>query len=160
MIHFFPRELQRGESKYRQRGNLVVTTWKLVYRKLVYIMCTNVSPTATTTAKCRTKDGHVENVTCPLSIQLYNNHMGGVDRADQLSGYYHVRMKSHMFYQFVLFEFFRVHSLYLTFSSTFHNRYSFPVSLGLLHSEFYSLKILSVKHWNQHQATNIQAIQA
>ena len=98
-IPFSPGELQRGESKYRQRGNLVVTTWR--DRKLVYIMPTNTSPTATTTVNCRTKDGHVENVTCSLSIQLYNSYMGGVDRADQLRGYYRVRMKSHKYYQFV-----------------------------------------------------------
>ena len=61
----------------------------------------NTSPTATTTVKRQTKDGHVENVTCPLSIQLYNSYMGGVDRADQLRGYYRVRMKSHKFYRFV-----------------------------------------------------------
>lgn len=52
--------------------------------------------------KCQTKNGHVENVTCPLSIQLYNSCMGGVDRADQLCGYYHVWMKSHKFYWIVL----------------------------------------------------------
>ena len=98
-IPFFPGELQQGESKYWQRGNLVVTTWR--DRKLVYIMSTNTSPTATTTVKRRTKDGHVENVTCPLSIQLYNSYMGGVDRADQLRGYYCVWMKSHKFYRFV-----------------------------------------------------------
>jgi len=45
-------------------------------------MSMNVSPTTTTTVKHRTKDGHVENVACPLSIQLYNSYMGGVDRAD------------------------------------------------------------------------------
>jgi len=28
----------------------------------------NMSPTTTTTMKCQTKNGHVENVTCPLSI--------------------------------------------------------------------------------------------
>ena len=99
-IPYFSK-LQRGESKFQQRGNLVVTMWR--DRKLVYIMSTNVSPTATTTVKYRAKDGHVENVICPLSIQLYN-YIGGVDRADQLRGYYRVWMKSQKFYRFVLLE--------------------------------------------------------
>ena len=68
----------------------------------MYILSTNVSRMSTTTVKRQNKEGHVENVTCPFSIQLYNSYMGGVDRADQLCGYYRVRMKSHKFYRFVL----------------------------------------------------------
>lgn len=137
---------------------MVVTTWR--DRKLVYIMSTNVSPTATTTVKRRTKDGHVENVTCPLSIQLYNSYMGGVDRADQLRGYYRVRMKSHKFYRFVLFELTRVHSLYFIFFSS-PQQIHLLVSLGLLHCEcFYSPEILSARHGKHHQATSFQVIQA
>ena len=100
---------------------MVVRTWR--DRKLVYIMSTNVSPTTTTTVKRRTKDGHVENVTCPVSIQLYNSYMGGVDRADQFRGYYHVRMKSHKFYRFVLLNLTSLH--FLCFIFPFHNRYIF-----------------------------------
>ena len=100
---------------------MVVTTWR--DRKLVYIMFTNTSPTATTTVKRRTKDGHVENVTCPLSIQLYNSYMGGVDRPDQLRGYYRVRMKSHKFYRFVFLNLL-VFTLYFIFSPLL-NRYIF-----------------------------------
>ena len=112
-IPFSPGELQRGESKYQQKGNLVVTTW-------------------------RNRNGHVENVTCPLSIQLYNSYMGGVDRADQLCGYYHVRMKSHKFYQFVLFELTRVHSLYFIFFPS-PQYIHLLVYLGLLHVNVFTL---------------------
>ena len=158
-IPFSPGELQRGESKYRQRGNLVVTTWR--DRKLVYIMSTNTSPTATTTVNCRTKDGHVENVTCSLSIQLYNSYMGGVDRADQLRGYYRVRMKSHKFYRFVLLNLLVFHSLYFILFSLSPQQIHLLVSRGLLHCEcLYSPEILSAKHWKHNQATSIQGIQA
>ena len=95
-LPFFPRRASMGGgSKYQQRGNLVFTTW--CDRKLVYIMSTNVSPTSTTTVKHQNKEGHVKIVTYSLSIQLYNSYMGGVDRVDQLRGYYHVWMKSHKF---------------------------------------------------------------
>ena len=131
--------------------------------KLVHIMSTNVSPTASTTVKRQTKDGHVENTTCPLSIQLYNSYMGGVDRADQLRGYYRVRMKSHKFYRFVLFEVTRVHSLHFIFFFFFSSSQQIHllVSLRLLHCEcFYSPQIFSAKHRKHHQATGIQVIQA
>jgi len=157
-IPFIPGELQRGESKYRQRGNLVVTTWR--DRKLVYIMSTNVSPTTTTTVKRRTKDGHVENVTCPLSIQLYNSYMGGVDRADQFRGYYHVRMKSHKFYRFVLLNLTSLHSLCFIFFSS-PQQIHLLVPLGLLHCEcFHSGEILPAKHRKHYQAASIQVVQA
>ena len=32
-------------------------------------------------------------ISCPENVNLYNRFMGGVDMADQLRGYYHVRMK-------------------------------------------------------------------
>ena len=80
---------------------------------------------STTTVKRQNKEGHVENVTCPFSIQLYNSYMGGVDRADQLCGYYRVRMKSHKFYRFVLLNLLVFHSLYFFFFLSLHSRYIF-----------------------------------
>ena len=111
---------------------------------------------STTTVKRQNKEGHVENVTCPFSIQLYNSYMGGVDRADQLRGYYRVWMKSHKLVLLNLLVF-------ILFISSF---YSSPqqihlVSLGLLHCEcLYSPEILSAKHQKHYQATSIQGIPA
>jgi len=63
--------------------------------------------------KRQTKNGHV---TCPFSIQLYDSCMGGVDRANQLCGYYHVWMKSQKFYWIALLNLTCLHSLYFIFS--------------------------------------------
>ena len=93
----FTGDLERGESRVRQRGNLVVTIWRDT--KLVYVMSTNSSPSASTTVKRRAKDGSVADISCPENINLYNRFMGGVDMADQLRGYYHVRMKCRKFYK-------------------------------------------------------------
>ena len=124
-------------------------------------MSTNVSPTSTTTVKRRNKEGHVENVTCPLSDQLYNSYMGGVDRADQLRGYYRVRMKSHKYYRFVLLNLLVFHSLYFILFFLSPQQIHLLVSRGLLHCEcLYSPEILSAKHWKHDQATSIQGIQA
>ena len=49
----------------------------------------------------RQKDGTSVSVSCPLSIQLYNKYMGGVDRNDQLRGYYSVRLKGRKYYKYM-----------------------------------------------------------
>ena len=50
-------------------------------------------------------DGSTIEVPCPESIISYNKIMGGVDRADQLRGYYRCRSKSRKFYKYVFFLF-------------------------------------------------------
>ena len=94
---FYTGELQRGEYRFRQRGNLVATTWR--DRKLVYVMSTNPSPSDITVVKRRAKDGSVDDVTCPESISRYNRFMGGVDLSDQMRGYYPVRAKCRKYYK-------------------------------------------------------------
>ena len=54
-----------------------------------------------------------------------DSYMGGVDRADQLCGYYRVRMKSHKFYRFVLLNLLVFRSLYFILFFSLHNRYIF-----------------------------------
>ena len=51
-------------------------------------------PSNLTTAKRKKKDGPSITVTCPLSVQLYNSYMGGVDVADQLRKAYNSRRRS------------------------------------------------------------------
>ena len=67
--------------------------------KLVYVMSTNATPSVSTTVKRRARDGSVREISCPPNVYNYNRFMGGVDLADQLRGYYHVRMKCRKFYK-------------------------------------------------------------
>ena len=67
--------------------------------KVVFLTSTLTSLTSTT-GICRSgRDGssrdvpHLEGI-----IALYNRHMGGVDKADQLRGYYHIQKISRKFY--------------------------------------------------------------
>ena len=80
-------------------------------------MSTNSAPTSTT-VKRRAKDGSVSKISCSENVHSYNRFMGRVDLADQLRGYYHVRLKCRKFYKFCL-------CLWLLFGSTLQSVFLF-----------------------------------
>ena len=85
------QKFKRGESTFHQCGNVVVTAWK--DSKVVNVASTLASPDDITTVNRRQKDGTRVPFTCPRCIQLYNEHMGGIDEGDQFRGYYQVHLK-------------------------------------------------------------------
>ena len=95
----------RGESLTVQKGNVSASTW--MDRKLVTIMSTTSQPTIGTVLR-RQKDGTRIPVPCPQSIIDYNMFMGGVDRGDQLRGYYRCRTKFRKFYKYIFYFLFDV----------------------------------------------------
>ena len=95
----------RGEYRYRQRGNLLVSLWQDT--KTVSVLSTNQSP-GEVTVRRRQKDGTPRDVPCPLPIKVYNRFMGGVDKNDQLRGYYSVRTKSRKSYKYLFWFLFDV----------------------------------------------------
>ena len=103
----YPRDLKptaksglkkRGEYRYRQQGNLLVSLWQDT--KTVSVLSTNQSPSEVSVQR-RQKDGSRTQLPCPLSIKIYNLFMGGVDKNDQLRGYYSVRTKSRKSYKYL-----------------------------------------------------------
>ena len=81
-----------GESKTYKNGNLTVAVWQ--DNKHVTIIATKSDPTNTDTVTRKRKDGSRQSYSCPTSVALYNQNMGGVDHNGQLRGYYHVRLRS------------------------------------------------------------------
>ena len=98
-FNFTGRTLERGDSIFRQRGNLVATLWQ--DKKPVSVMSTNCQPTGSDTVKRKQKDGRSESVPCPPSVVAYNRFMGGVDRGDQLRGCYRLRTKTKKSYKYI-----------------------------------------------------------
>ncbi len=82
-----------------QSDNVGATAW--MDTKVVMMMYTSCDPTKSSTVLRRKKDGTRDPVTCPVAIKVYNEKMGGVDRGDQLRGYYQVRMKCRKVYKYI-----------------------------------------------------------
>ena len=89
----------RGDSLVVQKGGVAAYPW--MDRKVVMVMASNTQPSATGYALRRQKDHSRTPIPCPESIILYNKYMGGVDRGDQLRGYYSWRTKSRRFYKYI-----------------------------------------------------------
>ena len=82
----------RGESVTVQAGKVTASAW--MDRKMVMVMSTNCQPSSCGTVNRKQRDGTSVEVPCPESIISYSKFMGGVDRGDQLCGYYRCRSKS------------------------------------------------------------------
>ena len=111
----FPLELKstvkkglpsRGDTEFRQDGNLSVTVWQDT--KPVVIMSTMHNPDETTPVRRKKGDGSIIDVPCPKAIWDYNQRMGGVDRGDQYRKYYQVRMKCCKSYKYIFWFLFEI----------------------------------------------------
>ena len=96
----------RGESKIFQKGPLVACAWH--DSKVLTILSTTSQPVATGFVLRRQRDGLRMPVSCPDSIIIYNKHMEGVDRGDQIRGYYSCQTRSRKFYKYIFYFLFDV----------------------------------------------------
>jgi len=93
---------KRGESRTYQQDNLTISVWQ--DNRPVVLISTCSDPTTTNSVLRKGRDGTTATYSCPNSLALYNQHMGGVDRNDQLRGYYHVRLKCRKYYKYIFWE--------------------------------------------------------
>ena len=90
-----PRNLVRGQSVMRQRGNHLAVVWQ--DKKEVRVISTNSQPTDGTVNR---RAGKVmQETVCPDMIINYNSYMGGVDLADQNRSYYSIGRDAKKFWK-------------------------------------------------------------
>ena len=89
--------------------------------RVVTLLTSNTQPQQHTTVQRREKDGSSCGVPCPAAMSLYNSYMGGIDRNDQLRGYYHVKLKCRKFYHYPFWFLFEVS---ITNAFILHSNYS------------------------------------
>lgn len=88
-------KLRPGEKVVSQKGCVVFTKWH--DKRDVSVISSNCSPLAVDVVVSRRN----QNVSKPAVVDLYNKHMGGVDRADQIRQYYSVGRSSYKWYRYL-----------------------------------------------------------
>lgn len=99
------KTLARGESLFRQCGNLVCVTWK--DKKLVHLLSTlPEGPDIGQVERKVKSQGQWEKKIFPQPklIQMYNSHMGGVDLGDQKMATCCRLMKGNVWYYKIFFH--------------------------------------------------------
>ena len=101
MDHKLPlvKNLPRGGSLFRQKGELIAATWK--DKKPVHLISTLPVGNAMDTAKRKVKENGAweeKEFQCPAAIKMYNEFMGGVDLADQRIATYKKHLKISTWY--------------------------------------------------------------
>ena len=126
---------QRGDSVIYQCQQLTAMVWQ--DKKRVLVAATNADPTSEVQVMRKNKDGSRTAVKCPSAIALYNRYMGGVDRNDQLRGFYHVRLKCRKYYKYIFWSLFDIaitncYILYKHFTTdhSIHDLKTFRVELA------------------------------
>ncbi|CAH1984900.1 unnamed protein product [Acanthoscelides obtectus] len=86
------RKMNRGECEFlTNQSSSLATRWQDTKEVIVLSNCQS---TVMTSVKRKDKSGKKVDVPCPTAIAFYNEIMGGVDLADQMSGVYNLDRKS------------------------------------------------------------------
>lgn len=93
------KRLKQGEALFRQKNNVVATTWK--DKKVVHFISTESNPVGNETVNRKQRDGTVVQVPTVPVVKSYNKSMGGVDLHDQLRGYYAIGTKSRRWWRYL-----------------------------------------------------------
>ncbi|KAL8625118.1 hypothetical protein ACOMHN_030752 [Nucella lapillus] len=78
--------VRKGEHIVYQRDSLLATVWH--DKRDVNLLSTNTSHGQDTEQRWDNRARARVDVPCPTVVKLYNDHMGGVDKADQMRGHY------------------------------------------------------------------------
>ncbi len=95
------RELQRGEYDFRvsEKG---IAFYKWMDNKAVHLI-SNFHGSDVSSVTRTQKDGSKKEFPCPIAVKHYNEHMGGVDKADMLCSIHGVGSKSNKWWHRIFF---------------------------------------------------------
>ena len=97
-------------------------------KKVVMVMSTSChDPSLQLKVGRRLSDGTKVDVPCPSSISEYNTYMRGVDRGDQIRGYYKTRTKCRKFYKYIFWFLF---DTVITNSYVLHKHYRADLTIS------------------------------
>lgn len=98
----FEGKLKRGESQMlgNQQGILAIR-WQDTKD---FIVLSNCHKPVVEKEKRKMKDGSIVDIDCPQAIKFYNEHMGGVDLADQMTSLYDINRKSQKWWRKVYYK--------------------------------------------------------
>lgn len=85
-------------------------------------------PTTTKRRFCR-KEKEYKDIPCPKAIELYNEHMGGVDLLDSMLGLYRIHLRSKKWYKRIFFHMVDkcIVNAWLLWRRKPHNEYYMPL---------------------------------
>ena len=81
-----PKKLERGYISHRASGPLLACVW--VDKRVIYFLTTMHRALPLETVERTASDGSKVDRACPACLPDYQKFMRGVDRGDQLEGYY------------------------------------------------------------------------
>jgi hypothetical protein len=87
------KAVKQGAWNSMDKDGMTVTVWH--DKRDVYFLSSIANPTAETSVLRKQKDGSRESVRCPLAVQVYGQHMGRVDKHNQLREMYPMTWRSH-----------------------------------------------------------------
>ena len=90
---------QQGKFVVAQKRELSAFKWK--DKQVVNFLSTADNPLDATQVDRKQKNGEVLKVPCPSVVPKYNNHMNGVDHADQLRTQYSTYRSSRKWWQYL-----------------------------------------------------------
>lgn len=94
LVHKSTRNVQRGFYDYRSNGPVLAAVW--FDKRFIHFLSTlHCAESATPTlVDRRNPDGSKTAVSCPPLLPDYQQYMRGVDRGDQLIGFYNIGRRS------------------------------------------------------------------
>lgn len=97
-IDITKKKLKTGEHIWARNNKVYVSKWK--DKRPVLMITTNIHPSI---VEVRNRFGKTRLK--PAEVELYNRHMSGIDRSDQMVSYYSCPRKTIRWYKKVLFHF-------------------------------------------------------